>query len=433
VATVSSLEPLRAELRPASRPWGSALANRRFRTVLLVLAGVPIGIAYAWYGVVFPLIWNQVSDFRQWYYEGARVIAAGGDPYRCTGSFCTGQTQQWLGAAGSIYPPFALWVVQPLTRFDVAAMDGAALVVANLCLVLFIVIAIRALDVTDWQERAVIVLVCVSFAPTLTEVQNRNFQLVLLAASGVVLMAWRRGDRWWGGLALGIGLAIKLVEAPLLLLGAWGRRWWFVATAAATWALLWLVAVPSLLPEYLFSVLPSVGRGSGAEMNVAPLAAFARALHPESLYLQGRGVDAPVLALTACAGVAVVAITARRLGQARQEASGRSLELAAAFAATPLLVTVVWAGQLVLLLLPMIVLLHAGLRSGSRGMVVAVAVSWLLMGPVYLAFTNAFAVGLVGPLVFQVWSDSALAGVVVLWVASLYALGAKKYETQSRA
>lgn len=43
----------------------------------------------------------------------------------------------------------------------------------------------------------------------------------------------------------------------------------------------------------------------------------------------------------------------------------------------------------------------------------------------------AFAVGLVWPLVFQVWSDSALGGVLVLWVASLHALGAENYETQS--
>jgi hypothetical protein len=69
------------------------------------------------------------------------------------------------------------------------------------------------------------------------------------------------------------------------------------------------------------------------------------------------------------------------------------------------------------------VLLDSGLRRGSRGVVAAVAVAWLLMGPVYLAFTNAFAAGFGFPLLFDVWSDSAMAGVVVLWLASLYALG----------
>jgi len=87
-----------------------------------------------------------------------------------------------------------------------------------------------------------------------------------------------------------------------------------------------------------------------------------------------------------------------------------------------LLLTVVWAGQLVLLLVPIIVLLDFGLKRGSRGLVAAVAVAWLLMGPVYLAFTNAFAAGFGFPLLFDVWSDSAMAGVVVLWLASLHAL-----------
>lgn len=432
MATASRVEPLHSEPVQVRRPWGSALANRRFRTLLLAVAGVPIGVAYAWYGVLLPLTWNQVSDFRQWYYDAARVMAAGGDPYRCTGTFCTGPTEQWLGAAGSIYPPFALWIVQPLTRFDVSAMDAAALVAVNLCLVLFLVLTIRALEVTDWQERAAVVLGAVSFAPTLTEVQNRNFQLVLLALSGVVLLAWRRGDRWWGGLALGIGLAIKLVQAPVLVLGLWGRRWWLVVSAAVAWAGLWLVAVPSLLPEYLFQVLPSVGRGSGAEMNVAPLGAIARAFHPESLYQQGRGTDLPVLALSAAAGVAVFFVTWWRLGAPRADGEGRALELAAAFAAMPLLLTVVWAGQLVLLLLPMAVLLHVGLRSGSRLLVTAVVASWLLIGPAYLAFTNAFAAGFGWPLLFQVWSDSALAGVVMLWAGVLYALRIRDRQAHAR-
>jgi hypothetical protein len=96
--------------------------------------------------------------------------------------------------------------------------------------------------------------------------------------------------------------------------------------------------------------------------------------------------------------------------------------MAAAFAASPLLLTVVWAGQLVLLLVPIIVLLDFGLRRGSRGLVVAVAIAWFLIGPVYLAFTNAFAAGFGFPLLFDVWSNSAMAGVVVLWLASLHAL-----------
>lgn len=420
MATITELE-----LRPIPRsrqPWGAALAGRRFRTLLLALAGVPVLAAYAWYGAIWPIFWNQLSDFRQVYLDGARVIAAGGDPYQCSTGFCSGHSTGWLGAAGAVYPPFTLWVMQPFNRFDPATVDAFALVAANLCLIAFIWIVVRALAIKDWQLVAVIALMCLSFAPTLTEVQNRNFQVLLLTLSGVLLLAWRRGDRWWAGLALGLGLAIKLVEAPLLLLGLWGRRWLLVAVGLATWAVLWLLAVPKLLPEYLFQVLPSVGRGSGEEMNIAPLGAIARLFHPESLYLQGRGVDLPVLVLTAAVSIGVLAVTAWRLRTPRTDPQGRALELAAAFAAMPLMLTLVWAGQLILLLLPMIVLLDFGLRTQSRCTVVAVAASWLLIGPVYLGFTNAFAIGLGFQALFEVWVDAALAGAVILWLATLSAL-----------
>jgi uncharacterized membrane protein len=141
-------------------------------------------------------------------------------------------------------------------------------------------------------------------------------------------------------------------------------------------------------------------------------------------------VDPLVLALTAAVSLGVVVWTAWRLRTPRVEPRSRSLELAAGFAAMPLLLTLVWAGQLILLLLPMTVLVEFGLRQRSRRVLAAVAASWLLIGPVYVSFTNAFAQGFGFPLLFQVWSDSALAGVVILWLASVYAL---RYETQSRA
>jgi hypothetical protein len=422
VATIGDLQAAPASSPPSRLRWGSALANRRFRTLLLVVAGVPIAVAYLWYGLIWPLFWNQLSDFRQVYLEGAGVIAAGGDPYQCTTEFCSGHSKGWLGAAGAVYPPFTLWMMQPFHHFDPVLVDAGALVAANVCLGAFIWIVVHTLAIRDWQVTALITLLCVSFAPTLTEVQNRNFQVLLLLLSAILLVAWRRGDRWWAGIALGLALAVKLVEAPLLLLGLWGRRWLLVAFGLLTWAVLWLLAVPSLLPEYLFQVLPTFSRGSGEEMNIAPLGAVARVFHPDSLYLQGRGVDAPVLAVTAAVSVGVLAFTAWRLRAPRSDPQGRALELSAAFAATPLILTLVWAGQLVLLLLPMIVLLDLGLRVQSRRIVAAVAASWLLIGPAYLGFTNAFAVGFGFQALFQVWVDSALAGVAVLWLATLHAL-----------
>jgi hypothetical protein len=94
----------------------------------------------------------------------------------------------------------------------------------------------------------------------------------------------------------------------------------------------------------------------------------------------------------------------------------------------PLMLTLVWAGQLILLLLPMIVLLDFGLRRQSRRLVLAVAASWLLIGPVYLGFTNAFAIGFGFRALFEVWVDAALAGALILWLATLNALRTSSVE-----
>jgi hypothetical protein len=322
--------------------------------------------------------------------------------------------------------------MQPLVGFDLKLVAGIALVFANVFLLAFVWLMLRALKVRDWQFASVAVLATISFAPTLTEIQNRNLQSLVLMLSAVVLLAWLRGDRWWGGAALGVGLAIKLIQAPLLLLSLWGRRFGLMAAAVATWALLWLIAAPQYLAEYVLHVAPSQAQGSAEVINNAPLGTVNRLLHPEALYNSARGGGALVLALTAVFAVAVVVFTARRLGAPSTDRDGRALEVAVAVAASPLLVTLVYAGQFMLLLLPMIVLLDFGLRSGSRSTVIAVAASWLLVGPSYLAFTNAFAAGIGFPLLFEVWANSAVAGVFVLWLASLHALNLHRREVAAR-
>src|SRR5260370_35549848 len=102
-------------------------------------------------------------------------------------------------------------MMQPFGRFDASVVDEFSLVAANICLGLFIWVMVQTLIVKDWQLRALIGLMSVSFAPTLIEVENRNLQFLLLLLSGLLLGAWRRGDRLWRRLWRGLGLAIKLV------------------------------------------------------------------------------------------------------------------------------------------------------------------------------------------------------------------------------
>jgi hypothetical protein len=82
---------------------------------------------------------------------------------------------------------------------------------------------------------------------------------------------------------------------------------------------------------------------------------------------------------------------------------------------------VVRPGHLILLLLPMMVLGTIALRSADWRLGVAVAVSWVLVGPVYLWMSNLLAAG-IGAQFLRPGAETALAGAVLLWLAALQTL-----------
>jgi hypothetical protein len=411
-----------------SAPWGLALANRRFRWLLLAVAGVPISIAYVWFGVFKPMLSDSPNDFVNVYLAGARMLAAGRDPYLCNFGDCGGQPHYPI-----YYPPVVFWAAEPLAHLDARITSGVALVVATVLLLGFVWLVVRALAVNDRQVVVTVGLASLSFAPALTEVGNRNLQVAILCLDALVLMAWIAGDRWWGGAALGITLAIKVVQAPLLLFGVWGRRWWFTAAAIGVWAALWLIAAPRYLLEYVSRVLPSQAQGSSAVLNDAPFGTFNRLVHPESLYNSGLGGGPVVVGLAAAFAVGAIAVTWWRLRRPGEGSDRRALELAAALAASMLVGPLAYAGQFAVLLVPMIVLFVFGLRTGKRSIVAAVAASSLLTGPAYLWFTNALAAGIGAQPILQASASSAVVGVIVLWVACLYAVGVVDAKTSRMA
>ena len=49
-------------------------------------------------------------------------------------------------------------------------------------------------------------------------------------------------------------------------------------------AVLWLIGSPQYLPEYFLKVVPDLNTGTGYAMDIAPVGAVARLLHPASIY-----------------------------------------------------------------------------------------------------------------------------------------------------
>src|SRR5260370_8906572 len=186
-------------------------------------------------------------------------------------------------------PPLPLaWLLQPVVGVDSYAVTVAAVLVLNVSVVVFLFFALRALRVRDWQMAILLVLITLAFEPTTANIVEVQINLVLLALSGVWLLAWIVG-RWWGGVALGGAVALKLIQAPVGLLVLWARRWSMVAAAFVAGLGLWLVAAPQYLFEYLFKVVPAIGAGTGFFENHSPGGTVARLLAPDTFFGDARG------------------------------------------------------------------------------------------------------------------------------------------------
>lgn len=410
---------------------GLALLNRRFRSLLLAVALVPTSLAYLWQTLARPIFFpgNAPIDFFEDYVASARLLASGADPYSpCLSRAC------WtdLANAWSLYPPVVTWLSLPLVHLDRAVVGAVALLAAELCVALFVLVTARALWIRDWQLVALWALAAMAFPPLIGEVIARNLQVLLLALSAIWFASWLAGDRWWGGLALGAGIALKLAQAPSLLLGIWFRRWRTTAAALGAIAVLWLVGAPQYLGEYLFRIVPGLNTGTGFAMNVAPVGAIARLFHPGSMFGDGTGIDTTVRVLGYVVSALVTIVTVVVLGSPRADRDGRALEAALVVAATPLVVAVVRPGHLLLLLLPMMVLGTLALRRADWRLGLAVAASWVLIGPVYLWFSNLLAAG-VGAQLMRPGEETALAGSVVLWLAALVTLHRHRRAEKSSA
>ena len=406
----------------------SALENRRFRTVLLVMAGVPIGGAYLWRTLVLPIIAGALpADFSANYMSAAAKIAAGHDPYDlCVIQGCaqTPGTFTPLPLAGAQYvtPPPVAWMLQPLVGADSRIQLAVVIGVLQLSLLVFIWCSLRALQVRSWQLGLLLVLVAIAFEPVAGNFDEGQVNLVLLALGGVWLLAWVLGDRWWGGAALGAAVAIKLLQAPLGLLLLWGRRWWMVAAAAVTGAVIWLLAVPQYLPEYLLKVAPVLAAGTGLFENHSPGGTVARLLDPGTFLGVVRNTSPAARVITTVIALAVLAITFWVLRTPRSDRTGRALEAAAMVAAGPLIASYSWGTHLVLLLLPMVVLVAWAVRRRNWTVLGLVAAGWVLIGPAHNWFQTLLVSGYPNMLVLRLMAEFGVVGITAIWIATLLAV-----------
>ncbi len=404
------------------------MENRRFRSLLLVIAGVPIALLYLWRTLVQPALTGALPpDFSANYMAAAARIAAGRDPYDlCLIQGCATQAQTFtpLPLAGAQYvtPLPGAWMLQPLVGADPRIQLAVVIAVLQLSLLVFMLAALRASAVKDWQLAALLVLVTISFEPVAGNFDEGQVNLVLLALSGVWLLGWVAGDRWWGGVALGAAVAIKLLQAPLGLLLLWGRRWRMVVGAALAGSVLWLLAVPQYLAEYLFKVAPVLAAGTGLFENHSPGGTVARLLDPGTFLGVVRDTPPAARVITTVIALATLGVTFWALRRPRTDRSGRALEAAAVVAVGPLVASYSWGTHLVLLLLPMVLLIAWSVRRRDWAVLGLVAAGWLLIGPGHKWFQTLLVSGYPNMFVLRVMAEFGVVGVTCIWAASLVAI-----------
>ena len=395
-----------------------ALNNRNFRSVLLVLSGVPIAIVYLWQALIQPLVFGAyLGDFQESYMRAARRLAAGLDPY----DLC--RTAGCLEPTGPQYvmPPPLAWALQPLVGVDSHVITVGAILLLNACLALFIFCALRAMRVHDWQMAVLLVLVALSFEPVIGNIDEGQVNLVLLALSGVWLWGWVAG-RWWGGVAIGLATAIKLIQAPAGLLMLWSRRWSMVVAAIIAGLGIWLVASPQYLWEYLTTVLPAISAGTGQFENHSPGGTITRLIAPDTFLGVVRGSPPAARIITLAVAVIALAITFIVIRSPAADWSGRALEAAAIVAVSPIVTSYSWGTHLVLLLLPMFVLVEWSIRRRDWTVLAVVAAGFLLIGPGHNRFQALLISGYSNMTVLRILAEMGTVGVLAVWVASLLAL-----------
>jgi hypothetical protein len=416
------------ESASALRAHRSPLDNRRFRTLLLVIAAPPIAALYIWRTLILPALSGALpADFDANYMAAAARIASGHDPYDlCVLQGCapTPGTFNPLPLAGAQYvtPLPVAWMLQPLVGGDPHLQLAIIIGVLQVAVLVFVWTAFRAVGVTDWQLALLLVLVVIGFEPVVGNFDEGQVNLVLLALSGVWLLAWVTGDRWWGGAALGIAVAIKLLQAPLGLLMLWGRRWRMVAAAAVAGAALWLLAVPQYLPEYLFKVAPVLAGGTGLFENHSPGGTVARMLDPGTFLGSVRDTSPTARVITTAIAIVALAITFWVLRQPRRQRAGRALEAAALVSVGPIVASYSWGTHLVLLLLPMLVLVAWGVRRRDWTVLGLVALGWALIGPGHNWFQLVLVSGQANIVVLRLMAEFGVVGILAIWVAALVAV-----------
>jgi hypothetical protein len=264
-------------------------------------------------------------DFKGTIWQPGRDILAGQSPYPAP------RMSELDSGNPPVYPPLALVLTLPFALLPFHAAYAAW----TIALVAGIVGTLWILEVRDWRCYTLALGSCpLAFGLTLG-----NIVLLLLPLAA---LAWRyRNDARWSGLAVGLGIALKLVLWPLIVWFIATRRWRAAFVAAGLAVLSTLVAWAPLGFEGFrdYPRLLSLNNDIYAAHSWSLLAGFV-----------GLGLSSSVAGtLASLLGLALLLVAFLEARRPDGELRAFCLALVASIALVP----IVWPASLALLIVPL--------------------------------------------------------------------------------
>lgn len=265
-------------------------------------------------------------DFKGTIWQPGREILAGHSPYPppLAAAMDSGNP--------SVYPPVVLLLALPyaLLPFTIAYAAWTATLVAA------VLVALRILGARDWRCYTI----ALGSLPVAYGLALGNLVVLLVP---LLACAWRyRASPRWSGLAVGAGIALKLVLWPLLVWFIVTRRWRAAFMAAAS-AVVSMVCAWAILGFDGLRDYPQLLR-----VNNDLYAA-----HSWSLLAGGVGLGLPWSVASTLASLAGVALLALAFVSIRRR-NGDRIAFCVVVVASIACLPIVWPASLILLLVPIV-------------------------------------------------------------------------------
>src|SRR5207245_10451835 len=137
-----------------------------------------------------------------------------------------------------------------------------------------------------------------------------------------------------------------------------GRRWSMRPAAAVAGLGRRLLAAPQYLLEYVLTVVPPIGAGTGFRENHSPGGTIGRLLEPDTFLGATRGAPVAARIIPTLIAIAALVVTFAVLRRSSTTSTGRTLEAAAVVAVTPIVASYSCGTHLALVMLPRVVLIR---------------------------------------------------------------------------